>query len=1289
MAEKMQNAEFGRNTTENLEYVPHRGSLCKVKQLTKKVEKNSSPAVEVNSLESSIDLYAITIQVTRDDGMCVDMRTTAGTGTHELHFKSEQYSFMENLFSILDTESTGIVNKVTLQEFVMLRCPVFKRRDYDILQYQKNRDNCKTADNCLYGTVPHSRDGDIDCTDSEFLSFELVWKAVISCALETDSSIDYRSDTTDTIGIEAWMIFCRFISLAQYLDAKRRFSGRHLQTLQNRQISGTDLEEEDQEQELIIVDLPPLEKPTPLDVYALLDYEYATRGKGGIPLPELDLDHSYISLHDESKKLRLKETAFNGIARQVQITARPVVEVSVFGNEHDINKATGNYLSVNELEFIIRFAPSNEDMSNCENVVIVRRSFKDLEWLHHTFESHKNLGGTLCGRILPPFPSKIVPTSSSVDDSGYGTGSSLGSIANSSNRTAVAVASAGVGMVSSAAKTAKTLFWGGLSSSKNISTPVVSVVKKAIKSRGLGPSSLSTTSKVVPTTLTIAYSKQNSFLKKSTNTAGSKAKQLERYLNYFLGHPALSSSFPLNLILKASQSGLEAARKILDDQSQKSSSISVYLEKSSPERDVVSSYYSLLQYLPTPTQTTNLEWVRTAAQAALVLKVHGLLETAGYQSSSTTLQHASLPQFSSPKAGGSRDSNESINDGDGRDVTRGSDDNNRLENVGRTSSRAKFDDDKYECDGFDILPENIPISERSALCAGSSFAGNKDCTDEHLKPPLTPINVREKADRDLYGVSDKCTSLGDIEVERDIERLRDLLQKVDKGFAMSYKALGTIGEKRHARAQLQINILRGVDSWEGMRGKILAQRSLLNGVNCLEEASRHSDGCYVIFSEDMLWNASLARSAVTASNEVCHAVEAAKTASRAKRTADSAVLNATQLETYKAETPDTTKALAERGSKLQMQALHAAVVEHEAQSAKKRSVISLANDMKCWNSHRKSKLLQACINDVRSQKLASQQSLIAWRELKGGLLETRRSMKSKVVLHNAPPMGTNITGGFGSQYDDIDSCCGGFDTNFERESRYQDEEQNCEQNQISRWEVPTQTQKHNNIEKNQHHNRKKICGADCHINPETLETTKRSSPSTQTTVLNDFIGDVQQDYFTPTPSENDDILHADKCHSECDYADAQDSSSDHFEDADSNRVTACTSPSKSNFVTALSNDFEVQQKPLDGGTESDIDDRSSCNLFDHTNAMSAPMSTMQQHCIPSNALLDDIECDRQEIERGIESDNDGMADSMQSLVDSLLQWGGNWDEDDMDINLLPQGMAASLAMEERAVLDLQ
>ena len=46
--------------------------------------------------------------------------------------------------------------------------------------------------------------------------------------------------------------------------------------------------------------------------------------------------------------------------------------------------------------------------------------------------------------------------------------------------------------------------------------------------------------------------------------------------------------------------------------------------------------------------SSNFAWVRTAAQAAMALRVHGMLETTGMQSASARLQHASLPSFGKP-----------------------------------------------------------------------------------------------------------------------------------------------------------------------------------------------------------------------------------------------------------------------------------------------------------------------------------------------------------------------------------------------------------------------------------------------------------------------------------------------------------------------------------------------------------------------------------------------------------------------------------------------------------------
>eukprot|EP00985_Skeletonema_marinoi_P027577 scaffold22893_cov73-Skeletonema_marinoi.AAC.1 len=42
-------------------------------------------------------------------------------------------------------------------------------------------------------------------------------------------------------------------------------------------------------------------------------------------------------------------------------------------------------------------------------------------------------------------------------------------------------------------------------------------------------------------------------------------------------------------------------------------------------------------------------WLRAAAQVAMALQFHGILETTGYESTSAKIQHASLPKFNNAK----------------------------------------------------------------------------------------------------------------------------------------------------------------------------------------------------------------------------------------------------------------------------------------------------------------------------------------------------------------------------------------------------------------------------------------------------------------------------------------------------------------------------------------------------------------------------------------------------------------------------------------------------------------
>ena len=84
------------------------------------------------------------------------------------------------------------------------------------------------------------------------------------------------------------------------------------------------------------------------------------------------------------------------------------------------------------LEFVVTFYPIGDGSSP----VVVRRSFTDMMWLNETFALHKKPGGTLCGRILPPFPC----ASRSAESSDEGKSSITGSVVAAGSSAAVAAA---------------------------------------------------------------------------------------------------------------------------------------------------------------------------------------------------------------------------------------------------------------------------------------------------------------------------------------------------------------------------------------------------------------------------------------------------------------------------------------------------------------------------------------------------------------------------------------------------------------------------------------------------------------------------------------------------------------------------------------------------------------------------------------------------------------------------------------------------------------------------------
>lgn len=270
--------------------------------------------------------------------------------------------------------------------------------------------------------------------------------------------------------------------------------------------------------------------------------------------------------------------------------------------------------------------------------------------------------------------------------------------------------------------------------------------------------------------------------------------------------------------LQASQSGLEAARETLDECNQ----VAKELRDHTPHLDDGKLGISLSPNSP------NFAWVRTAAQAAMALQVHGMLETTGMQSASARLQHASLPVLSARRPGwddvdGSPDHGET--------ASGGSDAN------GSPSARegSNFEEGVVNDDGYDLLPLPVPAPERRILTLGS---------DEAVQEAGVPGEERfhyGTGDVDLrYPLSMEedvgSAFLGDIAVDENIDKLREVIGSVDNTLTRCLASIGSIGKVRRERHTLHVNVVRGLDSWAGMRGKFVSQRSLMKGFAGIDQS---------------------------------------------------------------------------------------------------------------------------------------------------------------------------------------------------------------------------------------------------------------------------------------------------------------------------------------------------------------------------------------------------------------------------------------------------------------------
>jgi hypothetical protein len=249
----------------------------------------------------------------------------------------------------------------------------------------------------------------------------------------------------------------------------------------------------------------------------------------------------------------------------------------------------------------------------------------------------------------------------------------------------------------------------------------------------------------------------------------------------------------------------------------------------------------------------SLSWVRTAAQAAMALKVHGILETTGLQSASARLQHASLPTFDHGRNNDWADEEE---DGRaqaclGQDADAPERTNSFEHGVVAVESELRTElHQPNNDDGYDLLPLPVPAPERRILSVGASRATGSGQGDASSVSTDQGGSVDSREERFHYGApslrsrfpfddedDSRSAFLGEISVDEHIDKLREVIGSVDNTLSRCLASSGGIGRARRERLALHLDIVQGFDSWKGLRGRFIGQRALLKGVSCIEQSN--------------------------------------------------------------------------------------------------------------------------------------------------------------------------------------------------------------------------------------------------------------------------------------------------------------------------------------------------------------------------------------------------------------------------------------------------------------------
>ena len=200
------------------------------------------------------------------------------------------------------------------------------------------------------------------------------------------------------------------------------------------------------------------------------------------------------------------------------------------------------------------------------------------------------------------------------------------------------------------------------------------------------------------------------------------------------------------------------------------------------------------------------------------------------------MQHASLPSFNNSR-------NSEWVDDDGEKLTM-----NDSDDSGENLVQDSFEEgvlhvqdelasesimDEGEGDGYDLLPLPVPAPERQILNvseAKKKSHAQKEPRFRYGDPSLQEGLVLDNKE------DEKRVYLGEMAIDENIDKLREVIESVDTTLSRCMASSCGIERSRNERIMLDLDILRGLDSWQGLRGKFVSQRALLKGVSNMEQS---------------------------------------------------------------------------------------------------------------------------------------------------------------------------------------------------------------------------------------------------------------------------------------------------------------------------------------------------------------------------------------------------------------------------------------------------------------------